>query len=151
MQNLILEIIPKAVTKVELQRSADIMVENILEVQNSITGYVMFHALESSIKLAKEAIKEIAITTFQGKEMIILGARVTLIGGKKEWDYHNDPDLKRFEREKEELDKRIKARKTYLQTLEKEVVGIGAEVLAERAFLLSDGGLVPRISYPKGE
>jgi len=151
MQSQMLEVIPKSVTKAELQRSADTIVDNLLEVHDSITGYVMLHALETAIDLGKKKIKERAITAFQGKEMTILGAKVTLMGGKSQWDYHNDPDLTRLDAEKKSLDDQIKARKVYLQTLKADVIGIGAEVLAEPAGLISDGGLVPRVSYPKGE
>ena len=85
----------------------------LLEKYSKLEGYVILHQMEKIVELAKERLKEGAITKITGKSENVMGAEVTL---RRTTSYEYEaPTLARMDAQKKEIDGRMKAIKKVLE------------------------------------
>jgi hypothetical protein len=99
------------------------MVDAILKSFDEFEAIVILRQLKDvSDEAAKQIVPKI-IDAMIGieKEKVVMGATISLRGGKKDWDYCDDPELARLETEKERITDEIKQRQMLLQSMKADI------------------------------
>lgn len=140
----------KALTKAEQQVTGEEIGNRLLIIHSAPTAYVLLAQAENLLETAKKSIKEKAIAGVHGKEETVLGAKVSLRGATKVWEYKGS----KFESLTKELAEAKKKLSDYTKQLElagaNGVVNQGTGE-TEYAKLVSGGGLNIVVSFGKGE
>ena len=93
--SIALTVVPKA----QIPISAQTLASQLLESGSSIEGFVRLHNLVAILESAKAILKDPAILQIEGKQCVILGAKVTAKRNPCRWDYHGDTRLAKLELE----------------------------------------------------
>lgn len=108
------------------------------ESHTDIESFVILRNIKDIAEAASEALKEGALSEMEGKEMAVLGARVT-VRGLREFDYSEDSELGEMEKKAAVLKKEIADRKSFLRNLKMEVADTATGVIIRPATCTKDG------------
>jgi beta-galactosidase/beta-glucuronidase len=130
-------LITRVVPKNEIETSAQALVDKLLDTDMPLRSFVRLHNIIAILDVAKQILKERAITEVN-KEDSILGAKVVVKQLPAKWEY-DDPQLDRLELE-------VKARKKLLQTITKDMVDADTGEIAHPA-VKHEQGVTLQISF----
>lgn len=77
----------RVLSKLEMVESAQKVADNLLEIHSGIESFVLVKNMICALEQTLELLKEGAISQANGKEEMILGAKVSVKNLPKKWEY----------------------------------------------------------------
>lgn len=136
-----LTVLRRVVPKAEFIIYAGTLTDALLIEQSAIEAYVRIRNVADILDNALALIKERAISSMQGTNVDILGAKVQLKALPRKYEYQ-DSVIDELEAQKKVIDEKLKARKKFLEHLTQEVADTATGEIIQPAKCISAGSTI---------
>jgi hypothetical protein len=136
-----LTVLHRVVPKAEFVVYAGALTEALLDEQSAVEAYVRIRNVADILDTALGLIKERALTSMQGTNVDVLGAKVQLKALPRKYEYQ-DSIIDELEAQKKAIDEKLKARKKFLENLTQEVADTATGEIIRPAKCISSGSTI---------